>query len=92
MHDFLPMSREDMEKRGWDQCDFVYVCGDAYVDHPSFGHAIISRLLEDHGFHGESLFCVQKKKGKGFLYARRRHGKTARLRHSGLLQPDPVSL
>lgn len=45
MHDFLPMSREDMEKRGWDQCDFVYVCGDAYVDHPSFGHAIISRLL-----------------------------------------------
>lgn len=46
MHDFLPMSREDMEKRGWDQCDFVYVCGDAYVDHPSFGHAIISRLLE----------------------------------------------
>ena len=32
MHDFLPMSREDMEKRGWDQCDFVYVCGDAYVE------------------------------------------------------------
>ena len=50
MHDFLPMSREDMEKRGWDQCDFVYVCGDAYVDHPSFGHAIISRLLEAHGY------------------------------------------
>jgi len=50
MHDFLPMSREDMEKRGWDQCDFVYVCGDAYVDHPSFGHAIISRILEAHGY------------------------------------------
>ena len=48
--DFLPVSRSDMEKRGWDQCDFVYVCGDAYVDHPSFGHAIISRLLEAHGF------------------------------------------
>ena len=36
--------------RGWSQCDFVYVCGDAYVDHPSFGHAIISRLLESHGY------------------------------------------
>ena len=40
----------DMEKRGWDQCDFVYVCGDAYVDHPSFGSAIISRVLESYGY------------------------------------------
>jgi len=48
--DFLPVSRADMERRGWDQCDFVYVIGDAYVDHPSFGHAIISRVLEDAGF------------------------------------------
>ena len=39
-----------MEKRGWDQCDFVYVCGDAYVDHPSFGSAIISRVLESYGY------------------------------------------
>lgn len=37
-------------KRGWDQCDFVYVCGDAYVDHPSFGSAIISRVLESYGY------------------------------------------
>ncbi len=44
--DFLPVSRADMEKRGWKQCDFVYITGDAYVDHPSFGTAIISRLLE----------------------------------------------
>ena len=50
IHDFLPICREDMEKRGWDQCDFVYVIGDAYVDHPSFGPAIISRLLESHGY------------------------------------------
>lgn len=49
-NEFLPMSREDMEKRGWDQCDFVYVIGDAYVDHSSFGHAIISRHLEAHGY------------------------------------------
>ena len=48
--DFLPISRADMERRGWDQCDFVYVIGDAYVDHPTFGHAIISRVLEDAGY------------------------------------------
>ena len=50
IHDYLPISREDMEKRNREQCDFVYVTGDAYVDHPSFGHAIISRILESHGY------------------------------------------
>lgn len=50
MHDYLPISRVDMNIRGWKQCDFVYITGDAYVDHPSFGHAIISRLLEAHGY------------------------------------------
>ena len=48
--DFLPIDREDMKKRGWDEVDFVYVCGDAYVDHPSFGAAIITRILEAHGY------------------------------------------
>ncbi len=48
--DYLPVCREDMIRCGWDQVDFVYVIGDAYVDHPSFGHAIISRILEAHGF------------------------------------------
>lgn len=47
---FLPLCRQDMKDRGWEQVDFVYVIGDAYVDHPSFGHAIISRMLEDHGY------------------------------------------
>ena len=47
---FLPVSREDMEKRGWREPDFVLVTGDAYVDHPSFGTAIISRLLESRGY------------------------------------------
>ena len=47
---FLPICRQDMVDRGWEQCDFVYVIGDAYVDHPSFGHAIISRILESHGY------------------------------------------
>lgn len=48
--DFLPVCKADMEKRGWDQCDFVYVIGDAYVDHSSFGPAIISRTLEAFGY------------------------------------------
>ncbi|WP_281532855.1 YgiQ family radical SAM protein [Anaerocolumna aminovalerica] len=48
--DFLPISKEDMDRRGWNQCDFVYVSGDAYVDHHSFGPAIISRVLESHGY------------------------------------------
>jgi len=48
--DFLPISRVDMEKRGWDSVDFVYISGDAYVDHPSFGHAVITRTLEAHGY------------------------------------------
>lgn len=49
-NDFLPISKEDMKRRGIEQLDFVYVCGDAYVDHPSFGHAIITRLLESYGY------------------------------------------
>ena len=47
---FLPVCREDMQERGWEQCDFVYVIGDAYVDHSSFGPAIISRHLEAYGY------------------------------------------
>ena len=50
MNDFLPINRKEMADRGWEQADFVYVIGDAYVDHPSFGHAIISRILEAHGY------------------------------------------
>ena len=47
---FLPVNRADMEERGWKQLDFLYIVGDAYVDHPSFGHAIISRVLEAEGY------------------------------------------
>ncbi|MGM9647516.1 MAG: YgiQ family radical SAM protein [Eubacteriales bacterium] len=49
-NEFLPITRAECEVRGWDVPDFVYVCGDAYVDHPSFGMAIISRVLENAGF------------------------------------------
>ena len=50
MKDFLPISKIDMADRGWDELDFVFVSGDAYVDHPSFGPAILCRLLEKHGY------------------------------------------
>ena len=50
MSGFLPVNREEMTERGWEQADFVLVTGDAYVDHPSFGTAIISRLLESRGY------------------------------------------
>lgn len=50
MNGFLPISRRDMKERGWEQLDFVFISGDAYVDHPSFGPAIICRLLEKHGY------------------------------------------
>ena len=47
---FLPMSRAEMEQLGWDSCDIILVTGDAYVDHPSFGMAVIGRVLEAQGF------------------------------------------
>ncbi|MBQ8004598.1 MAG: YgiQ family radical SAM protein [Oscillospiraceae bacterium] len=50
MSDFLPVCKADMEKRGWEWYDFLYITGDAYVDHPSFGVAVISRVLESAGY------------------------------------------
>lgn len=47
---FLPVNKQEMQERGWDELDFVYISGDAYVDHPSFGHAIITRVLESEGY------------------------------------------
>ena len=47
---YLPVTRQEMLEKGWERPDFVYVTGDAYVDHPSFGHAIISRILEANGY------------------------------------------
>ena len=54
---FLPVTLEECRARGWDAPDFVYVCGDAYVDHPSFGHAIISRILEREGYR-VAMLCL----------------------------------
>ena len=47
---YLPVNRQDMEARGWYYCDFLLISGDAYVDHPSFGAAVIARTLEKDGF------------------------------------------
>ena len=71
---FLPVSRKEMNERGWDQVDFVYISGDAYVDHPSFGHAIITRLLESRRYRvgiiaqpdwksPDSVSCIRRKYG-----------------------------
>ncbi len=53
---FLPTTREEMQALGWDSCDIIIVCGDAYVDHPSFGMAVIGRVLENQGFR-VGLIC-----------------------------------
>jgi uncharacterized radical SAM protein YgiQ len=50
MNNFLPICQKDMRDRGWEELDFILISGDAYIDHPSFGHAIISRVLENEGF------------------------------------------
>ncbi len=55
--DFLPTTQRECQQRGWDAPDFVYVVGEAYVDHPSFGHAIISRVLEHAGYH-VAMLCL----------------------------------
>ena len=72
---FLPLCRADMEARGWDAPDFVYVTGDAYVDHPSFGVSIISRVLEDAGFRVAILSQPDYKSANAFKeYGRPRLG------------------
>ena len=72
---FLPLCRADMEARGWDTPDFVYVTGDAYVDHPSFGVSIISRVLEDAGFRVAILSQPDYKSAEAFKeYGRPRLG------------------
>lgn len=65
--EFLPINKCEMLQRGWEQPDFIYVSGDAYVDHPSFGTAIISRTLEAHGFKVVVLAQPDWKKNDEFL-------------------------
>ena len=57
---FLPVSREDMARRGWDSYDILIITGDAYVDHPSFGTAIIARVLEAEGYR---VGCLPSRTG-----------------------------
>jgi len=59
----LPMSRDEMDILGWDSCDIIIVSGDAYVDHPSFGMALIGRLLESQGFRTMPIRRVMRVAG-----------------------------
>jgi uncharacterized radical SAM protein YgiQ len=63
---FLPINREEMKQRGWEQPDFILVTADAYVDHPSFAHAVISRILERHGYNVAILSQPDWKNGLAF--------------------------
>lgn len=65
--DFLPICKEDMKKRGWDELDFVVITGDAYVDHPTFGTAIISRVIEAEGFRVGILAQPDWKSDRDFM-------------------------
>ena len=56
MNKFLPISQEEIAERGWEQLDFLFISGDAYVDHPSFGPAVICRVLEAQGYK-VALLC-----------------------------------
>ena len=97
---FLPLCRKDMEERGWEQVDFVYVCGDAYVglegkdlrDGVRRAKACISGIGGKYGLHGQPLFGVETAKKDRRLYAGRRDGETAGLCCSGVWQPDPADL
>lgn len=64
--EFLPVNYDEMLARGWDYYDFLYICGDAYVDHPSFGAAIISRVLEGEGYR-VGMLCQPQMKGKDIV-------------------------
>ena len=74
---FIPVCRRDMEERGWDECDFIFVSGDAYADHPSFAAALVCRVLEDSGYRAgiipqpdwkkPSSFTVLGRPSLGFL-------------------------
>ena len=67
MNPFLPVSKKDMKERGWEQLDFVLVSADAYVDHPSFGAAIIARVLESQGFRVGILAQPDWRRQESFL-------------------------
>ena len=104
MQDFLPVNKKEMKERGWEQADFVYVTGDAYVDHPSFGAAIreytgirrtqagISGYSRKYGFHGQSLHCVEEAQTEGFLFPGRADGTSSGQGCYCIQQPDPSDL
>jgi len=89
---FLPMTRAEMVKLGWDSCDVIIVTGDAYIDHPSFGMAIIGRLLEAQGFRVGIIAQPRRVQGIGpaepvLRRHRRQHGFDGQSLH---VRPSPA--
>ena len=77
---FLPITVEEMKEYGWEQPDFVYVIGDAYIDHPSFGPAIISRTLENFGYKVCIISQPDINNNKDFLIITYKSQKLIRIR------------
>ena len=91
MNPFLPVSKKDMKERDWEQLDFVLVSADAYVDHPSFGAAIIARVLESQGFRVGILAQPDWRRQESFLALgkpRREHRFHGGPLHSGQTPPQ----
>jgi len=92
--DWLPLTKKEVEKRGWEQLDVILISGDAYVDHPSFGTAVIGRIMESAGFkvgivaqpNWQDDLRDFKKLGAPKLYTRWRGRFSTRLRHHRLFQ------
>ena len=94
---FLPMSKAEMDALGWDSCDVILVTGDAYVDHPSFGMAIVGRLLEAQGFrvgiiaqpdwHSTRDFMTARQAEPVLRHHRRQHGFDGEPLHRGSPHP-----
>ena len=66
MKEFLPISQEDINARGWEQIDFLFISGDAYVDHPSFGPAVICRVLEAQGYKSRTVVSARLAQAEKF--------------------------
>ena len=104
MQQFLPVNKKEMKQRGWEQVDFAYITGDAYVDHPSglekerkhpgFWRTAprLSGFCRKYGFHGQSLHGVKETQTEGFLFSGWTDGSASGPCRGRLQQPDPSDL
>ena len=90
MNQFLPVTKADLAERGWEEFDFLVITGDAYVDHPSFGPAIISRVLEAEGYRVAILAQPDWRKAGSFTALGRPPAGGAPLRGQYRLHGGPL--